>query len=163
MGIVHIRVDDRLIHGQVATMWTYYLHVNRIMVIDDKASSDDFLKTSLKLAVPQGIALSVLSVDKAAQRINDGIYNAQRVFVILGGVETLYRLINAKVCIKEVNLGNITKTEGKVKICPTVSVTYKEAEKLLELNKKGIKIIYQLIPQHDAENLAGALKKTIGG
>ena len=49
MGIVHVRIDDRLIHGQVATMWTNYLGVNRIMVIDDKAASDDFFKNIIKI------------------------------------------------------------------------------------------------------------------
>lgn len=159
MGIVHVRVDDRLIHGQVATMWTNYLNVNRIMVIDDKAASDDFLKTSLKLAVPRGIALSVLGIEKAAQRIKGGIYDHQRVFVILRSVETLNRLVCMGVIIKEVNLGNITKTAEKIKICPTVSLTKADMECLRKIIRQGIKVIYQLIPQHDAENIEGVLEK----
>lgn len=64
MGIIHFRVDDRLIHGQVAVMCTNAYRINRIMVIDDKTSLDDFAKKTLKLSVPQGVALSVLSVKK---------------------------------------------------------------------------------------------------
>lgn len=57
MAIIHTRIDDRLIHGQVASMWTNQLGATRIMVVDDKAAFDDMVKTSLKLATPYGVAL----------------------------------------------------------------------------------------------------------
>ena len=69
MAIIHTRIDDRLIHGQVASMWTNQLGATRIMVVDDKAAFDDMVKTSLKLATPYGVALSVLPIEKAASRI----------------------------------------------------------------------------------------------
>ena len=159
MGIVHVRIDDRLIHGQVATMWTNYLGVNRIMVIADKAASDDFLKTSLKLAVPHGIALSVLSTEKAADRINDGKYSGQRVFVILRSVDTLCRLLDLNVYMTEVNFGNITKTGDRIKIFPTVSLTVGEIKQLKNLQKYHIKLMYQLTPQDEAENITSVLDK----
>lgn len=52
MAIIHTRIDDRLIHGQVATMWTNQLGATRIMVVDDKAANDDIMKMSLKMATP---------------------------------------------------------------------------------------------------------------
>ena len=154
MGIIHFRVDDRLIHGQVAVMCTNAYRINRIMVIDDKASLDDFAKKTLKLSVPQGVALSVLPVKKASERINEGIYDNQRVFIVVKNIDTLYRLLmDYPISIEEVNLGNQTYHDGYIKIRSTISFNKKENEQLKEISKKGVRLIYQLIPQHPQEIL----------
>ena len=49
-----VRIDHRLVHGQVAFSWTHYLGATRIIVIDDKAASDDFQKMALKMSKPAG-------------------------------------------------------------------------------------------------------------
>lgn len=154
MGIIHFRVDDRLIHGQVAVMCTNAYRINRIMVIDDKASLDDFAKKTLKLSVPQGVALSVLPVKKASERINEGIYDNQRVYIVVKNIDTLYRLLmDYPISIEEVNLGNQTYHDGYIKIRSTISFNKKEIEQLKEISKKGVRLIYQLIPQHPQEIL----------
>ena len=159
MGIKHVRMDDRLIHGQVATMWTNALKVDRIMVIDDAAASSDITKMTLKLSVPNGIALSVLSVAKAAERIKGGAYHNQRVFVIVIITTTLYRLVQEGVPISEVNLGNQAHQEGYVKLAPTISFSKDDIKCLAEINARGIKLIYQLIPQHARQDLGSTLKQ----
>ncbi|MEG0240369.1 PTS system mannose/fructose/N-acetylgalactosamine-transporter subunit IIB [Anaerorhabdus sp.] len=159
MAIVHARIDDRLIHGQVATMWTNNLGVTRIMVVDDAAAGDDVLKMSLKLACPNNVALSVLPVEKAAERINANAYEGQRVFLILKSPQTLVRLIQANVKIETVNVGNLTYTEGKIKIANTVAVTKEEIECFNELHKLGVKLTLQLIPSNPSEDLMDVLKK----
>ena len=93
MAIIHTRVDSRLIHGQVASMWTNHLGATRIMVIDDQAASEETTKMSLKLATPYGVALSVLPVEKAAARIKAGAYEGQRVFLIVRSPDTLLELL----------------------------------------------------------------------
>lgn len=159
MAIVHVRIDDRLIHGQVATMWTNNLGVTRIMVVDDAAAGDDVLKMSLKLACPDNVALSVLPVEKAAERINANAYDGQRVFLILKNPKTLVRLIQANVKIETVNVGNLTYTEGKIKIANTVAVTKEEIECFNDLHKLGVKLTLQLIPSNPSEDLMEVLKK----
>ena len=93
MAIVNVRIDERLIHGQVATMWTNRLKATRIMVVNDEASSDDIQKAGLKLAIPARVKLSVLSVKKAVANIKIGKYDGQHVFVIFKNPQDVNRFL----------------------------------------------------------------------
>ncbi|WP_390574857.1 PTS sugar transporter subunit IIB, partial [Staphylococcus pseudintermedius] len=82
MAIIGSRIDGRLIHGQVANLWATKLNIGRFIVIDNEVAQSDIDKQALKLATPAGIKLSVLPVEKAANNINNGKYDSQRVMVI---------------------------------------------------------------------------------
>ena len=159
MSIVHVRIDDRLIHGQIATMWTNYLGVTRIMVVDDQAAVDEIQKMSLKMATPSGVALSVFSVERAAERLNGGNYEGQRLMLILKSPDSLERLVDLGVKIQEVNVGNLIMMEGKSKIANTVSINRQELEIFRKLNKQGVKLTLQLIPSVASEDLIPAMEK----
>lgn len=79
-GIIHFRVDDRMLHGIVATQWVPTSRATRAMVVDDPASTNDVVRASLKMACPPGVALSVIGCDKAITNIQAGKYANQRVF-----------------------------------------------------------------------------------
>ena len=72
MSIIGVRIDGRLIHGQVANLWATKLNISRIMVVDDEVAGNAIEKSGLKLATPAGVKLSVLPVEKAAQNILAG-------------------------------------------------------------------------------------------
>lgn len=72
MTIIANRIDGRLIHGQVANLWTTTLNISRIMVVDDEVAENAIEKSGLKLATPAGVKLSVLPVAKAAENILAG-------------------------------------------------------------------------------------------
>ena len=73
MAIIATRIDGRLIHGQVANLWTTKLNISRIMVIDDAVAQNDIEKQGLKLAFPPGEKLSILPIDKAANNIKTAV------------------------------------------------------------------------------------------
>lgn len=160
MAIIHTRIDDRLIHGQVATMWTNQLGATRIMVVDDKAACDDVMKMSLKMATPSGVALSVLPVEKASARICANAYEGQRVFLIVRSPETLIRLVENGVEVKKVNVGNLTFTEGKTKLSSTVAITKQEVEDFHRLAAMGVEITLQLTPNNASEDFMSVVNKT---
>jgi len=163
MSIIHVRIDDRLIHGQVATMWTSNLSATRIMVIDDEAANNDITKMSLKLATPNGVSLSVLPVEKAAMRLNENAYEGQRVFVIVKSPDTLEKLLDLNVDIKQVNVGNLTYTAGKTKVTATVAITEEEYKILNVLKDHGVKVTLQLIPANPSEDFFDVAQKKFGG
>ena len=159
MAIVHVRIDYRLIHGQVATFWTNHLKTTRIMVVDDAAAKDDIKKAALKIATPSGVALSVLSVEKAAENINSGRYDGQRVMMILGSVATLQALLRRGVRLTACNVGNLAKGPGKIAVSPTVALTAEEADALQANGAQGIELTLQLIPSSSVSQLIPAIKK----
>ncbi len=159
MGIVNYRVDDRLIHGIVAGYWANSLQATRIMVIDDGASASDLVRTSLRMACPAGLSLSVLTLEKAVVGIKAGNYETQRVFAIAKTPEVFMELQRNGILVDAVYMGNITYTADRLKVAKTVSVNAAETAALEELSSKGTKIINQLVPQDAQQDFMDMLHK----
>ena len=64
-----VRIDHRLVHGQVAFTWTHFLAATRIIVIDDKAANDEFQKMALNMSKPAGVKLNIFTVEKALSKM----------------------------------------------------------------------------------------------
>ena len=95
MEIANIRIDERLIHGQVAAVWSKALNVNRIMVVDEDAVKNPTQKSVLKMACPAGCKLSILSVASAANNLRIRKYEGDRIFMIVRSPATLRALYDA--------------------------------------------------------------------
>lgn len=144
-GIVDLRVDDRMVHGIVAAEWIPGAKSTRVMVVNEDASKSDMLRSTLKMATPTGVALSVLAPEKAIENIKSGKYVAQRVFVIAREIADAYKLYKGGVEFKRVNLGNVTQNmgEGITVLDKTVRVTQEEKNMLKEMSENGIQITCQ--------------------
>ncbi|KAE9536284.1 PTS system mannose/fructose/N-acetylgalactosamine-transporter subunit IIB [Ursidibacter arcticus] len=153
MAILNVRIDGRLIHGQVANLWTSYLDITRIMVVDDVAANNDIDKAGLRLACPAGVNLSVLTVEKAATNINDGRYDSQRVLLVTRNPQTLLRLVEQGVALTEINAGNMPKTDLTRAIRKTVHVTDDDVDVFRKLSAKGINLTAQLVPNEEKVDL----------
>ncbi|MDO9813284.1 PTS sugar transporter subunit IIB [Glaesserella parasuis] len=153
MAILNVRIDGRLIHGQVANLWTSYLNITRIMVVDEVAANNDIDKAGLRLACPAGVNLSVLPVEKAAANINEGRYDSQRVLLVTRTPQTILQLVEAGVNLPEVNAGNMPKTDLTHPIRKTVHVTEDDVEVFRKLSEKGVKLTAQLVPNEEKVDL----------
>ena len=91
MTIIHARVDERLIHGQVATIWTRLVRADRIFVVNDKAIKSEMQIGALKLARPQGIKLTIASVRRALITLKSGKYENENVFVLTNNIRDMRR------------------------------------------------------------------------
>ncbi len=139
-GIKHIRIDDRLIHGQVAGLWTNNLKANRIMVINDPIAADEVQKNLLRMVAPPTVRTSIIARDTAVANISNGKYHGQNVFIVVKSPEDVLYLLNNGLNIKEVNLGNISSRENTEKIKAGINVTASERAALKELLAKGVRI-----------------------
>lgn len=149
LGIKNIRIDERLIHGQVATMWTNSLKVTRIMVVGDDVVHDDIQKMALKTAVPAGVKLSILKATGAAERILSGKYEGQRVFLLVKSPKWLKILIENGVPIDKVNVGNMSTREGSKQVKKSVAVTDQDIEDFHFLDDHNVELIAQMVPSED--------------
>ncbi|MBC2317800.1 PTS sugar transporter subunit IIB [Listeria booriae] len=157
-GIVHVRIDERLIHGQVATMWTNTIKASRIMIVDNAVVKSDVEKMALKTAVPSGIKLSILSTTGAAKNILSGKYKDQRVFLIVKAPEALVELVKAGISLSQINVGNMSTKKDSKAIKKSVSVTQEDLDNFDFLIKEGITITAQMVPNESAVTLASLLK-----
>ncbi len=157
-GIIHIRIDDRLIHGQVATRWSVGLKANRILIPNDKVAGDDVQKQVLRIAAPSGINTSLITVDAACANILSGKYASQRVLMVVKSPIDLIRLIDGGLEIKEVNVGNMAKREDTIQIKKSISITPEEKAAFDELLNRGVKITAQMVPDESAPLMQDLLK-----
>ncbi|WP_288761500.1 PTS system mannose/fructose/N-acetylgalactosamine-transporter subunit IIB [uncultured Lacticaseibacillus sp.] len=163
MAIIATRIDGRLVHGQVANLWTTKLQATRIMVVDDKVSQSQIEKSGLRMATPAGVRLSVLDVDTAADHILNHKYDSQRVFIVAKGPAPLLALINKGVGIDSINVGNMSQTDDTKHITKSINVLDSDVADFKELQSKGVKLTAQMVPGDESQDFMSLLKKGLGG
>lgn len=146
MTIVATRIDGRLIHGQVANLWTTKLNISRIMVVDEDIVNSDLEKTALKLATPAGIKLSVLTIDKAATNILAGRYDSQRLLIVAKRPKTFLGLMNKGVTLTELNVGNMSQTPETRSVTRSINVVDEDIQDFDAIQAKGTHLIDQMVP-----------------
>lgn len=157
MAIVHARVDERLIHGQVAMVWTNTVGATRIVVVNDKAVKDELIIAGLKMAKPAGVKLSILSVKRAVEKIKEGAYNEDNVFLITKTVPDMAELVKNGVAIPLVNVGNVAKREGSRPIKKSVNLTEEDEKCIRDILDKGIPVTAQMIPNESDQSITNYL------
>lgn len=153
-GIIHIRIDDRLIHGQVAAFWSNTLQATRIMVINDEVANDDMQKKILRMAAPTGIATSIITKEKALNNISAGKYQNQRVLVIFKNPEDILELMEKGLPIKKVNVGNMGAKANTVAIKKSVNITEKDRAVFEKLMALGVQLTARMVPDESDEPLS---------
>lgn len=152
-GFVHIRIDDRLIHGQVAGIWSPFLNVTRIMVIDDQVIGNDIQKQLLKMATPAGVKLSILSKEKALENILQEKYVNQRVLLVVKTPKYIKYLVDNGIIIKEINVGNLSPRTATTRLTNSVSITDDELDDFKYLLSCNVDINVQMVPKDDVKKL----------
>lgn len=140
MDIRLARIDDRLIHGQVATVWTKETQVERIIVINDDVAKDQLRKTLLTQVVPPGVIASVVDVDKGIRVYNNPKYATTTVMLLFTNPTDVLKLVENGVDIKSVNVGGMAFREGKKQITNAVSVDEQDKASFRELDKRGVEL-----------------------
>lgn len=101
-----LRIDERLIHGQVANQWARQLAVNAIVVANDVAAQNEVVKMSLHMAAPDGIKVVVKTVKDAIKQLNDPRANSLSIFVVVNCPEDAYEIIENVPSVPYLNVGN---------------------------------------------------------
>ena len=146
MNKINVRIDERLIHGQVATMWTNVLNVDRIIVVDNEVIKNDTEKEVLKMAKPGNVKLSILSIKGASERIKNGKYNDETVLILVKSPNILYEMTEFGVVFEDIIVGNMSKKLETREITKSVSISERDEKIFLKLRDRGIKIYSQMVP-----------------
>ncbi|ANK62117.1 PTS sugar transporter subunit IIB [Loigolactobacillus backii] len=155
--IVLARVDDRLIHGQVMTAWLQYTDGNHIVIVDDATAKDDFLKTVMKMSVPQGVKLDVLTVEDGSDFLQKD-QGSDKILVLAKTPEVYLQLVEAGVPLKEVIVGGMGANSDRTKFYKNISATDGERETFKKIIDKGVNVTIQIVPSDKATDAAGLLK-----
>ncbi len=140
MIIVLARIDDRLIHGQVTTVWAKGSNADRIIIVDDEVFNDKIRTTLLKQAAPPGIKVNVVNVPKAIAVFNNPKYAEDKVFLLFTTPVEAVKLVEGGVPLKTLNIGGMQYREGKVQINKAVFITEEQARAFERLDELHVEL-----------------------
>ncbi|MGK0552009.1 PTS N-acetylgalactosamine transporter subunit IIB [Enterococcus faecalis] len=156
-NILLTRIDNRLIHGQVATQWNGSLGSNLILVANDKVAKDKVRQGLMDMAAPNGVATRYFTLQKTIDIIHKAS-EKQKIFIIVESPEDALTLVVGGVPIKKVNIGNMHMSPGKRQVATTVAVDDQDVEAFKQLKERGVILEIQRVPttaKEDSEKLFG--------
>ncbi|MBS7576889.1 MULTISPECIES: PTS sugar transporter subunit IIB [unclassified Enterococcus] len=140
MKIKLARIDDRLIHGQVATVWAKEAGAERIIIPSDDVANDEIRKTLVKQAAPPGIKVNVLTTEKAIKVHHNPKYENETVFYLFTKPQEVVDLVKGGVPIETINIGGMQFKEGRVQLTKAISVFPEDVAAFKELIDLGVKL-----------------------
>ena len=148
--IKKLRVDYRLVHGQVAISWSRARGVDCILVANDEVAKDEMRQSMLRISKPQGIKLVIKSMEDSIKAIKSGVTDKYKLFIVVNNVKDVERLTDAVPEINDVNLGVLPAVEGSRALSKAINVTADDTETLKHLLSKGIRMEIQQVPTETA-------------
>lgn len=147
------RIDDRLVHGQVAFTWTPALGADCLIVANDKVAKDEFMKMTLGLAKPAGAKLLVKSLKDAALYINDGKNKHLKILLLVNSVKDAAAMAADVPEIKSINFGGCRMKDGAKLISKAVAVNDEDIVIIRDLLGKGIELEVRQVPTDNKQLL----------
>jgi PTS system mannose-specific IIB component len=153
------RIDTRLLHGQVATGWTKTVQPDRIIVVSDNVAHDDLRKSLIEQAAPPGVKAHVVPIKKMIEVAKDPRFGATKAMLLFENPEDALRAIEGGVDIKELNVGSMAHSEGKVAVNKVLSLGKEDVETFDKLKAKGIKFDVRKVPNDTKGNMDDIVNK----
>lgn len=157
-----LRIDHRLLHGQVAFSWTSAIGADCILLASDSLIKDQLRLQTIKLAKPSGIKVVAKSIKDSLDAIESGITNKYKLFIIVENIKDA-AVIARRLGIKKINLGGTLPSKDKYEIGTAVFVNDEDISLLEQLNGEGIEVFLQGIPTNKAINVISAIKNVKKG
>ncbi|MCU7356507.1 mannose/fructose/sorbose PTS transporter subunit IIB [Enterococcus dispar] len=159
MDICLARIDDRLIHGQVATAWSKQTGIERILVVSDEVAQDQLRRFLLQEASPPGIKSNVISVDKMIALYHEDLLAGQKVMLLFTDPHAVARLVQGGVKLTSINIGGMRFTVGKKMLTNFVSLDQGDIKAFEYLAQQDIELELRKVPADRKVYLMELLEK----
>ncbi|GCF92838.1 PTS fructose transporter subunit IIB [Enterococcus florum] len=159
MDIRLARIDDRLIHGQVATAWSKATGIERILVVSDTVAQDELRKFLLKQAAPPGIKSNVITKRKLIEVYHDQLFDHLRVMLLFEIPQDVLEVVEAGVDIQSINIGGMRFLEGKKMVTNFISLDKSDVQCFLKLADLGIELETRKVPADRKNDLIQLIQK----
>lgn len=157
MAIVLTRIDNRLLHGVVATQWAPSTNCTRLMVIDNEVANDPQKKETMKFGRPSGVNLSIINEETALTNFSNHKYDTQKVFIVTKSPKILLEIAKLEPMAK-VNIGGTVKIEDGIELSNRAMASEDEIGIYKELQKLGTRIEIQYVPSDKAVSFESIVK-----
>lgn len=151
-GIKLVRLDYRLIHGQVITKWNNKIQATDIIIIDNDLVKDDFMLDIYIMAAPPGVKVKVVTQDQFIANNLDEKYDSGSILVLLKKVSTLRSLTEKGFVFPEVQIGGLGGGKDRRQIVTGITVSQTEVDELKYVKEEGTNIYFQVTPEEPKIN-----------
>ncbi len=139
------RIDERLIHGQVAFAWTIEYKSQAVMAIDDEVAKDSFQKTLLEMACPKDMKCFVVGKERAVELLKK--YESKKIFVVAKDPAIFLYLVENGISISSINVGGLYFKEGRRQISKTIYLDEALTRVFRKLHALGIELETRTTPR----------------
>lgn len=146
MSIKMIRIDDRLIHGQIVTAWAKNLNAGKIWIIDDGVAQDDFIKGVMQMVAPSDRELIISSVGEVPGLLEKLDGEGDNVLILVKYPYVAQEIFKAGVKLKELNIGGMGASAERKKLFKNISASQAEKDTLKEIQDSGVDVYFQVTP-----------------
>ena len=157
--IAFARIDTRLLHGQVATTVTKMVNPDRIIVCSDAVAHDDLRKSMIEQAAPPGVKVHVVPISKIIEVSKDVRFGDTKAMLLFETPQDLLRALEGGVDIKEVNLGSMAHSQGKVVVTNAVAMDQADVDCIEKIASMGVKFDVRKVPADNPEPFDAVMKK----
>src|SRR5690625_2662460 len=151
-NILLTRVDNRLIHGQIAVGWTNYVGANLIIVANDEVAEDTIQQNLMDLAVPSGVQTRYFTIKETIEKVPLAAEH-QKMFIIVRDLPDVLALVEGDIGIDNINLGNLHYEKGKRQITNSIAISDSDEKNLNYLREKDIALIVRRVPEERGESI----------
>ncbi|MDO1605629.1 PTS sugar transporter subunit IIB [Lactobacillus sp. YT155] len=152
-----IRVDYRLLHGQVAFSWTQQLGADALLLVSDTLKSDPLRLEALKLAKPEGTKVVIKNTDEAIEVLNSGVTDKYKLFIICETVQIAAKITEIT-GVKSINIGNIAYSAEKKQVSKSVFLDHEDAELIRSMLDQGYDLFLQMVPTENKIDARSVVK-----
>lgn len=157
--IVFVRIDFRLIHGQVITRWLKQTDADRILVIDNKLAKDPFMSQVYVMAAPPGVQVEMVSVEDAVSSWEKDRLGKGKILVLFKTVKTALTAVEQGFPLEKLQIGGLGAGPGRKVVYNQITLDQKDAESLQIIKERGIEVFFQTVPEETPASLEKIIKK----
>ncbi|MCL2321631.1 MAG: PTS N-acetylgalactosamine transporter subunit IIB [Oscillospiraceae bacterium] len=157
VNIVLTRIDNRLIHGQVATQWCGSIGANLILIANDEVAKNTVRQGLMDMAAPSYAQTRYWTIQKTIDTIHKAS-DRQKIFIVCENPQDVLKLVEGGVPIKKVNIGNMHMVEGKRQVVGSVAVDDADVEAFKKMRNLGVELEIRRVPTEGKENIEKLFK-----
>ena len=159
MSIKIVRIDDRLIHGQIVQGWLKTIQVDKILVVSDVVANDEMQQVLLSMAVPSSVKLVIKNIKDASCELANDVYEKDKLMILFSNPQDIVKVVENGIKFQSINIGGMHYAHGKKQLLANLSVDKSDVESFLKLLSLGIELEARALPQDERYNIVYDIQK----
>jgi len=155
-----IRIDNRLVHGQILEAWIPFIGASHIVVVSDEVVGDLFREAVIRMVIPQQIEVHIYGIEEFSRGLVYKNYLKERSIILFDSIDDLLRAYRLGFKFKTLNIGNVHANNGIYHPTPSISMSEDNVKGLISLADSGIRIELRCVPRDIPIDFLRAVKKS---